>query len=107
MCFFVCLALPKKNLQDWPVIARGFEIIDVTDWCIGIATCGNAERDSAFLITAGGCSCFISGANHHKSGKSIINEFGSLIRSLLQQAPYVSILVHYASGDISKEEVTG
>ena len=104
MCFFVCLAVPRKSFQGWNTISHGFEVIDVTDWSIGGATCGNQERDSSSLITAGGCSCFISDANH-RSGPPTLNEFESLIRSLLQQAPRVAILVHYASGDISKEQV--
>jgi hypothetical protein len=104
MCFFVCLALPKKSVQNWSTIAHGFEIIDVTEWSIGEATRGNQDRDSSFLVTAGGCSCFISAASH-RSGKSTLDQFESLIQSLLQQAPCVSILIHYASGDISKEEV--
>ena len=104
MCFFLCLAVPKKSLQNWNTIAHGFEIIDATAWSIGQATRGSQDRDSSFLVTAGGCSCFISAASH-RSGKSSLEQSGSLIQSLLQQAPYVSILIHYASGDISKEEV--
>jgi hypothetical protein len=104
MCFFISLALPKKSVQNWSAIAHGFEIIDVTEWSIGEATCGNQDRHSSFLVTAGGCSCFISAANH-RSGKSTLQQFESLIQSLLQQSPCVSILIHYASGDISKEEV--
>jgi len=103
MCFFVCLALPKKNLSSWSTIAHGFETADVTDWSIGEATSGNPNRDRAFLVTAGGCSCFISAANHRS--EISIDEFESLIRALLQQTPSVSILIHYASGDISKEKV--
>lgn len=103
MCFFVCVALTKKNLLGSTIIAHGFEMTDVTDWSIGEATSGNRDRDRAFLVTAGGCSCFISAANH-RSEKSL-DEFESLIRSLLQQTPSVSILIHYASGDISKEKV--
>jgi len=104
MCFFVCLALPRKNFQNWRTISHGFEMIDVTAWSIGQATCGNQDRDIAYLLTAGGCSCFISGANH-RSAKSTLNDFESLIGSLLQRIPFVSILIHFASGDISKEEV--
>jgi hypothetical protein len=104
MCFFVCVALPKKNFQGWSIVSHGFEIIDVTDRSIGEATCGNRDRDSSFLVTAGGCSCFISGATH-RSVKSTRNEFETLIRSLLPLVPCVSILIHYASGDISKEKV--
>src|SRR5689334_18117201 len=102
MCFFVCLALPKK-FQGGSTIDQSFEMIEVTDWSIGEATSGNRDRDRAFLVTAGGCSCFISDANHH-SEKSF-HEFESLMRSLLQQTPSVSILIHYASGDISNEKV--
>jgi hypothetical protein len=104
MCFFVCLAVPKKSFQGWNSISHAFDVIDVTDWSIGEATCGNQERDSSFLITAGGCSCFISDAKH-RSGTPTRNDFQNLIRSLLQQAPRVAVLVHYASGDISKEQV--
>lgn len=104
MCFFVCLALPKKSVQDWSTIAQGFEIIDATEWSIGEATCGSQDRDSSFLVTAAGCSCFISPASH-RSAKSTLDQFESLIQSLLQQAPCVSILIHYASGEISKEKV--
>lgn len=104
MCFFVCLAVPKKSFYDWSTIAHGFEIIDAAKWSIGHVTCGNQDRESSFLVTAGGCSCFISPADH-RSRKSTLEQFESLIQSLLQQAPYVSILIHYASGDISKEEV--
>lgn len=103
MCFFVCLAVPNKHPSGWSTITHGFEMTDVTDWSIGEATSGNRERDRAFLVTAGGCSCFISGANH-RSEKSL-SDFESLLRSLLQQTPSVSILIHYASGDISKEKV--
>jgi hypothetical protein len=103
MCFFICLAVDKKHVQDPNVIPRVFEAIDATDWSIGEATCGNRDRDRSFLITSGGCSCFI-GANH-QSEQSTLNEFESLIRSLLKQAPHVSILIHYASGDISQERV--
>jgi len=104
MCFFVCLALPKENFQGWSTIPYGFETINVTDCSIGEATCGNKNRDSSFLVIAGGCSCFISAASH-RSGKSTLVQFERLIQSLLQQAPCVSILIHYASGDISKEKV--
>ena len=102
MCFFVCLALPKR-FKGWSAIDHSFEMIDVTDWSIGEATSGNRDRDTAFLVTAEGCSCFISAASH-RSEKSL-DEFESLIRSLLQQTSSVSILMHYASGDISKENV--
>ena len=104
MCFFVCLAVPRKDLLDWSTIAHGFEVIDITDWSLGRATCGDPDRDSSFLITAGGCSCFVSDANH-RSGTAGLNEFENLIRSLLDQIPRVAILIHYASGDISREEV--
>jgi len=104
MCFFVCLAVPKKNFQGWSTISHGFEMVDVTGSSIGEATCGKPDRDRSFLVTSGGCSCFISGATH-RSVKSTLNEFEALIRSLLQLAPCVSILIHYASGEISKEEV--
>ncbi|HEX3252825.1 MAG TPA: hypothetical protein VHS05_25525 [Pyrinomonadaceae bacterium] len=104
MCYFVCLALPRKNIQCWSTIPHGFEVADVTDWSIGKATCGNQDRDSAFLVTSGGCSCFISDGNH-RSTKATLDEFKSFIRSLLQETHYVSLLIHYASGDISKEEV--
>jgi hypothetical protein len=103
MCFFVCLTVPK-SLQNWNTIAHGFDVLDVTAWNIGKATLGNGDRDTAFLITAGGCSCFISGASH-RSGTPGLNEFESLIQSILRQTPRVRVLIHYASGDISKEEV--
>ena len=102
MCFFVCLALPQK-FQAWSYIDHSFEMIEVTDWSIGEATSGNGDRDRPFLVTAGGCSCFISAASH-RTQKSI-DEFESLVRSLLQQTPSLSMLIHYASGDISKEKV--
>jgi len=35
----------------------------------------------------------------------MLAHFESLIQSLLQQTPCVSLLIHYASGDISEEEV--
>ena len=105
MCYFICSALPKKEFQAWSTIAHGFELMDVTDWSNGEATCGNSDRDQSFLITAGGCSCFVSNANH-RGGKSTLNEFESLIRSFLQQAPRISILIHNAISDISKEMVS-
>jgi len=104
MCFFVCLAVPKRSLENWNTISHGFDVLDVTGWSIGKATRGNGDRDNAFLITAGGCSCFISDTSH-RFGKLGLNEFESLIRSILRQIPRVALLIHYASGDISKEEV--
>lgn len=104
MCFFVCLAIPKEDFRGWATLAHDFEVVDVSDWSIGEATCGSRERDISLLVTAGGCSCFISDANH-RSVKPARDEFVSLLRSLLQQTPRVAMLIHYAGGDISREEV--
>lgn len=103
MCFFLCVSLPKKDFQGWR-ISHSFEVTDVTDWSIGTATRRNRNDDRSFLITAGGCSCFISDGKH-RSTKTTLNEFESVIQSLLKQTHCVSILVHYASGDIGKEAV--
>ena len=104
MCFFICLAVHKKHLQGRNAFPPVFEVIDATDWSIGEATCGNRDRDRSFLVIAGGCSCFISDANR-RSEQLLLSELESLIQSLLQQAPSVSILIHYASGDIRRERV--
>ena len=105
MCFFVCLALPKKNVQALETLSHPFEVTDATDWSIGEATFGSRNRDRSFLITTGGCSCFISDV-HHGSGESNLNAFESLIRSLLQETPSVSFLIHDSRGDIHTESVT-
>jgi|SRR5215213_7657244 len=105
MCFFVCLALPRKNIQALERLAHPFEVTDATAWSIGEATSGSLNRDRSFLITSGGCSCFVAGV-HHGSGESKLSAFQSLIRSLLQEAPCVSLLIHDTRGDIQNESVT-
>lgn len=104
MCFFVCLALPKKNVQALETLSHPFEVTDTTEWSIGEATVGNRNRDSSFLITTGGCSCFVADV-HHGLAESKPNAFESLIRSLLQEVSCVSFLIHDARGDIQAERV--
>jgi len=105
MCFFVCLALARKNVHALDTLSRPFEVTDATDWSIGEATFGSRNRDSSFLVTTGGCSCFVSGG-HHGAGESNLNAFESLIGSLLQEAPCVSFLIHDTRGDMQAERVT-
>jgi hypothetical protein len=105
MCFFVCLSLPKKDSLHLRALSEGFELIDATGWSIGEATSGNADRDVAFLITDGGCSCFISNTKAHGAQSAKLKEFETLIRSLSEQLPIVSILIHHASGDLQHERV--
>lgn len=103
MCFFLCLGVPKKASKLLET-ALSFETKDVTKWSLGEATCGSADRDSAFLITSGGCSCFISGVKHG-SGTSKLEAFERLMKLLLNEARYVSMLVHDTRGDIAGESV--
>lgn len=105
MCFFVCLALPKSHAPKLDAVSHLFDIRDVSEWSIGEATCANRDRDSSFLITGGGCSCFISEGKKHRTDAASANELDSLIGSLLQEAPSLSILIHYAEGDLSRERV--
>ena len=105
MCFFVCLALAKSHAPKLSAMSHVFDLTDVTDWSIGEATCGNRDRDGSFLITIGGCSCFISEVKNHRMGASKLNELETLISLLLQQVPSLSILIHYADGDISRERI--
>ena len=105
MCFFVCLALPTSHAPKLYAVSHVFEITDASDWSIGEATCGNPDRDRSFLITAGGCSCFIPEVKNHRTGASKLRELETLIELLLQHVPSLSILVHYADGDISRERV--
>lgn len=106
MCFFVCLALPEKAAAlKLKTLSQGWELTDATDWPIGKAVRGNREHDRAFLITSGGCSCFISEGKHHRAEKPMPAELENLIQSLLTYVPSLSILIHYAQGDISREGV--
>jgi hypothetical protein len=105
MCFFVCLSLPKKGIPQLQALSQGFELIDATEWSIGKATRGNADRDVAFLITDGGCSCFVSNAKSHRAQSAKLKEFEALIRSLSERLPNVSILIHYTGEDLSHETV--
>ncbi len=93
-----------KNASIILETALPFETKDVTKWSLGRATCGNAERDSAFLITSGGCSCFIS-AVKHGSETSKLGSFERLMKLVLKEAHYVSLLVHDTRGDIAGENV--
>lgn len=104
MCFFACLALPLSDVELFRTIPHSFEVLDVTDWSIGRATYGREKRDRSFLITSGGCSCFISDKNH-RSDIAPLDEFKSLVERLLQHTPYLSILVHNAGGDLRSEIV--
>jgi len=104
VCFFVCLSVPKKDPKLLEILSQSFEVAEVTDLAIGKATCGNGERDRSFLVTVGGCSCFILGVNHGK-GASKVETFESVIKVLLQRAPSVSILIHDTRGDIARESV--
>jgi hypothetical protein len=105
MCFFVCIALPKSQAPKLNATSHVFDITDVTDWSIGEATCATRDRDSAFLITVGGCSCFISEGKKHRTEAAGLTELDALIESLLPQVPSLSILIHYATGDLSRERV--
>jgi hypothetical protein len=105
MCFFVCLAVPKTHAPKLNAASHAFEITDATEWSIGEATYANRDRDSAFLVTVGGCSCFISEGKKHRTDALGLNELDSLIESVLQQVPSLSILIHYATGDVSRERV--
>jgi hypothetical protein len=106
VCFFVCLALPQKQVAlKLEALAPDLELTDATDSPIGKAARGNREQDQAFLITAGGCSCFISEAKMHRTETSSLDELETLIQSLLEYVPTVSMLIHYAHGDISRERV--
>ena len=105
MCFFVCLALPKSYAPKLNAMSHVFDITDVTEWSIGEATGANPARDSSFLITVGGCSCFILQGRKHRTEASKVNELDALIESLLPQVPSLSILIHSADGDVSRERV--
>jgi hypothetical protein len=105
MCFFVCLSLPKKDAPQLRALSPGFELINATKWKIGQATCGNADRDVAFLITDGGCSCFVSNTKAHRVQSAKLEEIKTLIRSLSERLPSVSILIHYTGEDLSRETV--
>jgi hypothetical protein len=106
MCFFVCLALPQKQAAlRLEALSDDLELTDATDWSIGKAARGNRDRDRAFLITCGGCSCFISDVKKHRAETSTLAELEILIQSLLEYLPSLSMLIHYAHGDISRERV--
>jgi hypothetical protein len=106
MCFFVCLALPEKDANlKLKTVSHDWELTDATDWPIGKAARGNREHDRAFLITSGGCSCFISDVKKHRAEKSVAAELEILVESLLEHVPSLSMLIHYAQGDISREIV--
>lgn len=105
MCFFLCVGVPKKAAGILQAVSHPFSAEDVTEWSIGKATCGNTDRDSSFLITSGGCSCFITGVNHG-SGESRLEAFETLMMSLLKQARYVSMLIHDTRGSIAGATVT-
>lgn len=104
MWFFICLSLPKKDPKLVEIMSDPFEVLEATESQIGKATCGNRDRDRALLITAGGCSCFLFGMNHGADA-SKTDAFENLIQVLLQHAPSVSILIHDARGDITRESV--
>jgi hypothetical protein len=106
VCFFVCLALPEKEATlKLKTLSPDWELTDATDWPIGKAVRGNREHDRAFLITSGGCSCFISDVKKHRRGRSMPAELETLIQSLLEYVPSLSMLIHCAKGDISRESV--
>lgn len=105
MCFFLCLGVPKKAASVLETVPHEFEARDVTEWSIGKATCGSTNRDSSFLITSGGCSCFITGVKHG-SGESKLEAFGVFLMSVLKQAHYVSMLIHVTRGKIADASVT-
>jgi len=100
VCFFLCLGVPKKAASVLETVSHAFDTRDVTEWSIGKAVCGSTDRDRSFLITSGGCSCFVTGGNHG-SGESKLQAFESLMKLLLKQARYVSMLVHDTRGDIA------
>lgn len=103
MCFFVCLALPLKATRLIRDLSQGFELTDATDWNIGRITRGNRERDVAFLVADGGCSCFISVTQSHSYQSGKRKQFETLVSSLLQELSQVSLLFHYSSKDISQD----
>jgi hypothetical protein len=105
MCFFLCLALPKKDSRVRDVISRAFEVKEVTDWPIGKVTRGNRDNGSSYLVTDGGCSCFILGL-HHARGEPKVTNVVEVVKELLKRAPCVSILIHYSSSELAREAVT-
>ena len=106
MCFFVCMALPRKDAAlILEVRFSDLELTDATNWPIGNAVRGNREHDRAFLITSGGCSCFISDLKKRRQDESMTAELELLIQSIMEFVPSLSMLIHDARGDISRENV--
>jgi len=97
------MGVPKKASTILET-AVSFETKDVTKWSLGKATCGSVDRDNAFLITSGGCSCFISGLKHGSETLKL-EPFERLMKLLLKEARYVSLLIHETRGDIASDTV--
>lgn len=100
----MCVALPKRDSKLCEILSESFEVTDATEWDIGKATYGIRDRDSSYLVTDGGCSCFILGMNHG-CGEAKVETVENFIKALLQRTPCVSILIHDTRGDIARENV--